>query len=88
MNLEQLMLDLKASSNRFTIQTNKLKDAWDDLRGKCQEVSAWLEHADIPKEKKPDVKAKLDAAEKILIDNEQYCKREYYYGPNLDGTKN
>lgn len=54
-------------------------DTWDNLEKKCMQLSQWIEHCITDTEKRPDLVKTLFAAEKILLDNRQYCRRKLHY---------
>jgi hypothetical protein len=49
------------------------KDAWDNFKKHCQQLSQWIEHGrGVTEEMKPELVKTLFASEKILLDNKQY----------------
>jgi hypothetical protein len=56
------------------------QDAWDVFEKRCMQLSQWIEHGrGVTEEMKPELVKTLFAAEKVLLDNKQYCRRKLYY---------
>lgn len=55
------------------------KDAWEEFRSKCQQVSGWLEHGQVEKLEWTEMKKTLDNAEAHLLNYRRYSRKELYY---------
>jgi len=54
------------------------KDAWENFRAHCQQLSQWIEHGrGVTEEMKPELVKTLFASEKILGDNDKYDPRKH-----------
>jgi hypothetical protein len=64
---------------RRLFSKTEVKAAWENLREHCQQLSQWIEHGrGVTVEMKPELTKTLFAAEKVLLDNEQYSPRKLY----------
>jgi hypothetical protein len=61
--------------------TTNPRDAWGTLKEKCQQLSGWIEHGrGVTEDMKPELTKTLYAAEKVLLDNQEYSTlAEYGY---------
>ncbi len=68
------------TSARQVLSMEQAKDAWENLREHCQQLSGWIEHGrGVTEEMKPELCKTLYAAEKVLLDYRQYSRKKLYY---------
>lgn len=73
-SVEEAVQQLKDAESTFLSARDK--DAWENFKKHCQQLSQWIEHGrGVTEEMKPELVKTLFASEKILLNNKQYGEK-------------
>jgi hypothetical protein len=80
-SVQEVVEQLKEAETRFLYALKGMgmynpKDAWENFRAHCQQLSQWIEHCGVTEEMKPDLVKTLFASEDILRKYEEYNPRK------------